>query len=28
MEKLNLTHKSTHSPIKANVLQHKINTKN
>jgi len=27
MEKLNLTHKSTHSPIKTNVLRHKINTK-
>jgi len=25
-KKLNLTHKSTHSPIKRNVLQHKINT--
>jgi len=27
MEKLHLTQKSTHSPIKRNVLQHKINTK-
>jgi len=27
MEKLNLTHKRTHSPIKRYVLQHKINTK-
>jgi len=27
MEKLNQHNKSTHSPIKRNVLQHKINTK-